>query len=295
MTETDHVGPTISTVGRHVRLADILLLAVVPAAVVAVFSLPLATREALVFEYARPSVRDAVTAPFVHFDEGHIAFNLFGYALVVAALYALTAATERYRQFRVVFISLLLTTPVLLSYLNLAIVRSGVTYGFSGVLMALYGYLPLVIAQHLDAELEVGRARTVGPLFFFVGLTLVTAQVLRAVLANPVTVTVRGTAVGVTWVLVATLCGLLVGLAFVLALYVLSVFESGDGRLSGSPDLPDRTGHFELAVLAGVFFLAVPFVTFPADPIVEGSVVNLYVHFLGYALGFVASYVYSVL
>jgi membrane associated rhomboid family serine protease len=260
------------------------LIAAVPVVLFAVFRLPLATRETLVFEYAAPSVRSAFTAPFVHFDGGHLLFNLLAYALV--------AASDRHTQFRIVFVSLLLACPAALSYLNLTIVRNGISFGFSGVLMALYGYLPLALAQHLQSELDLGRARRTGPLYFFVGLALVTLQTLRAVLNNPVSVTIRGVSVSVTWVLVATLSGLAVGVALVVVLYALSITDADDGNRRRLADAADAAGHFELAVLATVLFLVIPFTTFPVDPIVGGRVVNLFVHFLGYALGFIASYVF---
>jgi len=285
---------TLSTRGlilRRTRPVDLLLIAAVPVVLFAVFRLPPATREALIFEYAAPSIRSAFTAPFVHFDSGHLLFNLLGYALVVPTTYGLVAASDRHNQFRIVFVSLLLACPAALSYLNLTIVRSGVSFGFSGVLMALYGYLPLALAQHLQSELDLGRARTTGPLYFFVGLALVTLQTLRAVLNNPVSVTIRGVSVSVTWVLVATLSGLAVGVALVVLLYVLSITDTDGSRL-GLADAADAAGHFELAVLATVLFLVIPFTTFPVDPIVGGRVVNLFVHFLGYALGFIASYVF---
>lgn len=294
MTDKGNVGATGADTSRpsllgRIHLVDLLLIAAVPVVLLAVFRLPAGTREALVFEYTAPSVRTAFTAPFVHFDTGHLLFNIFAYALIVSNIYGLIAASGEYTQFRVVFLSLLVTAPALLSYLNLTIARGGISFGFSGVLMALYGYLPIVVAQHLQSGLGFGGVRRVGPLYFFVGLTLVTVQTLRAVLANPVRVTMRGDQVPVTWVLVASLSGLVVILLLVVMLYVLSLSEVDTESVfqSGS------AGHFEMAVLATVLFLIIPFTMFPADPIVGSSVLNLHVHLVGYALGFIASYVYA--
>ncbi|MFW6435622.1 MAG: hypothetical protein ACOCY1_04505, partial [Halovenus sp.] len=211
------------------------------------------------------------------------------------ALYALCLTADRGRQFRVVFLALLVSAPPLLSYLNLTIVRSGVTFGFSGVLMAYFGYLPLALAEHAQSRLGLGRSTVVAPLLFFAGLALVTIQLLRAVLANPVTVAVNGVPASVTWVLVATLAEVVVLLVLVLVFYSTSM-TGGPAHLRTSLRRAfDRKGHFELAVVALVLFVTIPFLTFPADPIAGGRVFNLYVHFVGYALGFIATYVYHTL
>ena len=291
----DHGDSLWPAIVRGITPLDALLLASVPLALVGVYLLPTATREALVFEYARPSIRTAFAAPFVHFDAAHLLFNLLAYALVVPLLYALSLTAGRRRQFRAVFVALLVSSPILLSYLNLTIVRDGVTFGFSGVLMAYYGYLPLVLAEHAESRLALGRTRTVAPLLFFVGLTLVTIQTLRAVLANPVTVAVDGTSASVTWVLAATLVELVVLLVVVLAFYSLYVADSRESLRDRLRQAVTREGHFELAVLGAVVFVGVPFLTFPVDPIAGERVFNLYVHFVGYALGFISTYVYHTL
>jgi hypothetical protein len=276
-------------------LADALLLVIVPAALIGVYALPVATREALVFRYVDPTIKTAFAAPFVHFEASHLLFNLLGYGLIVGMLYALSVASGHRGEFRIVFVSLLVVGPLVLSYLNLTIVRLGVTFGFSGVLMAFYGYLPLSIAEYLESRFQLGRSRTLAPLFFFIGLTLTTVQIFRAVLRNPVIVAVDGVPASVSWVLAATLAELLVALVLVVSLYSLSVAGEEWSLRERLGDAVQQTGHFEFGVIATVLFLAVPFATFPIDPIVGDRVFNLYVHFVGYSLGFIASYLYHVL
>lgn len=283
------------TLIQRASLIDGLLIVGIPAVIVGVYTLPAATRETLVFQYADPSIRTAFAAPFVHFDAAHLLFNLFGYALIVPTLYALSLTTGHRRQFRVVFVALVASTPILLSYLNLTIVRSGVTFGFSGVLMAYFGYLPLMLADHAEHRLGLGRTRTVAPLFFFVGLTLVTIQLLRAVLAHSVVVAVDGTPASVTWVLAATLAGVIVLLALVVTFYSTSVAGETTSLRDGLGRAVEQHGHFELAAVASTVLVTVPFLTFPVDPVTGGRVFNLYVHFVGYALGFIATYIDHVL
>jgi len=280
---------------RGFRPIDVLLIASVPVAILAVFALPPAIRETLVFQYSDPTIRTAFTAPFVHFDRGHLLVNLVGYSLVVPILYALSLDAGDDWEFRVVFVALLASAPILLSYLNLTIVRSGVTFGFSGVLMAYYGYLPLVVAKHAATRLSLGRPRTAAPLLFFFGLLLVTIQVLRAVVTNPVTVAVDGAPASVTWVLLATLAEVVVLLVLVIVLYAVYGTTSRE-RLGDSLRAAfERGGRADLSIVALLVFVAMPFVTFPADPIAGQRVFNLYVHFVGYALGFISTYVYHTL
>jgi len=267
----------------------------VPAVLVAVMWLPLSVRESLVFQYTQPTVRTAFASSFVHLGMDHLAVNLLGYALVVPIAYLLSVVTGVRRQFRVVFVSLTLSCPVLLAYLNLTIVRQSGSVGFSGLLLALYGYLPLLIARHLEAEFDIGPRQKTAPLLFFVGVTLISVLTLGAVLTFGVTVPDGAASVAVTDVLVKTLVGLIAALVLVIALYGVSLLDEDRSLRSKARDAASRQGHFELAVAATVLFLVLPLTTFPVDPVVNGRVLNLYVHLLGYAMGFISVYTMSVL
>jgi hypothetical protein len=289
-TDTGSESPA-HAVWDRTTATDLLLVLSVPAVLLAVASLPLGTRERFVFEYADPTLRSALFSTFVHLGPRHLAVNLVGYALVVPVAYCLSVATGRRGRFRVAFVALLVACPVVLSYLNLAIVRDGGSAGFSGVLLALYGYLPLAIGGHAERVLDIGVERTTAPLLFFIGLTVIALLTLSAVLTTPVAVTVGTVAVPVTQVLVATLVGLIAVLALVLVLYGVTVGSGGRSVRAALGQASKRTGQFELAVVATALFLAFPLATFPVDPVVTGRVVNLYVHLLGYALGFIGAYV----
>lgn len=270
---------------------DLVLLLAVPVVLVGVMALPRATRVTLAFEYVTPSPWTAFVSSFVHLSGSHLLINLIGYALVVPLAYVLSVVSGYRHRFWVVFVSLLVASPIVLSYLNLTIVRRTATVGFSGVLLALYGYLPVAMASYADERLDLDVQQTVAPLVFFVGVSLVTALTLAAVLTNPVSVPVRGTIVPVTVVLAGVLAQLLLALSLVVVLYTVSVgTEIEDSRPSVKAIL-DRPGDAELGILAIGVFLTIPFATFPVDPIVDGGVLNGYSHLVGYALGFVATYV----
>ena len=216
--------------------------------------------------------------------------NVVGYALVVPLACLLSVVNGQRRWFRVAFVTILSVCPMLLSYLNLAIVCVGGSAGFSGVLMALYGYLPLAIARHAESTFGARRERRTASLLFFVGLTLISVLTLGAVLTYGVIISCRGQTVPVTDVLVARLIGLIAALVLTVALYILSVAGGRLALWATVLDAASRQGHFELGVTAPVLFLALPLATCPVDPAVDGSVLNLYVHLLGYALGFMRAY-----
>jgi len=293
--EEEAAGGVFEPLRSPSTAADLLLIGAVPAVLLAVATLPLSVRRSLVFEYANPTLWTALVSSFVHVGPGHLTVNLVGYALVVPVAYLLSVVNGERWRFRVAFASLLVVCPVVLSYLNLTIVRSAGSAGFSGVLLALYGYLPLALATHVEAQFDIGRRRTTAPLLFFVGLTLITLLTLGAVLTYGVTVPDRGRTVAVGHVLIATLVGLLAALVLVLALYGVSVADEGVAWRRNLRAAAGEAGHFELAVVGTGLFLALPFATFPVDPVVGGRVLNLYVHLLGYALGFMATYVLAVL
>jgi len=293
--ETESAVGTVESLRKPSTAADLLLLAAVPAVLVAVATLPPSVRQSLVFEYGDPTLWTAVASSFVHISPGHLAVNLVGYALVVPVVYLLSVASGERRRFHVVFVSLLAVCPFVLSYLNLTIVRSAGAAGFSGVVLALYGYLPLALATHAETQFGVGRRRTTAPLLFFAGLTLIALLTLGAVLTYGVTVPYGGRTVAVGHVITATLVGLLAALALVLVLYGLSATDGSAAWRANLRAATAEAGHFELAVIATGLFLAFPFAAFPVDPVIGGRVLNLYVHLLGYSLGFIATYVLVVL
>ena len=275
-------------------LVDAGLILALPAVLLAVMLLPLPVRESLVFEYTEPTLRTAFASSFVHLGTEHLAVNLVGYALVVPIAYLLSVVTGTRRQFRVVFVSLTLTCPVLLAYLNLTIIRQSGSVGFSGLLLTLYGYLPLLIARHLEQQFDIGPQRQTAPLLFFLGVTVISVLTLGAVLTFGVTVPYGAATVPVTDVLVKTLIGLIAALVLILVLYSVSLLDEEFSFRQEVKMAVAKQGHFELAVAATVLFLVLPLATFPVDPVMNGRVLNLYVHLLGYAMGFISVYTLTV-
>ena len=256
---------------------DVLVLLSIPIALVAVFLVPVATLQSLAFEYTDPTLLTAFAAPFVHLGASHLAVNVLGYFLVVPVAYLLSVASGRRERFFVVFATFVLAFPVLLSYLNLAVLRPTASVGFSGVVMAFVGYLPLALADYLDERADVGPSETVAPILFFLGIALVAGLSVQSVQRDRATV-LLGTG---GLVLTAILSALL---------YWLSAPDHATDVYRKVRTTAGRAWSVELLGFASVVFVSFFFVAFPPEVANSGTVVNVYVHLLGYALGFISTY-----
>jgi hypothetical protein len=256
---------------------DVVALVWVPALLLVVYLLPAELRRSLAFEYMNPSLLTAFTSNFVHLDGGHLLVNVAVYTLVVPVLYALSATSGNRRQFYTVFVTFLLVFPFALSYLNLVVVRPAFAVGFSGVTMAFVGYLPFALAAHADANFDIGPASVIAPVLFFLSLALISVLSVRSV-AGSDPVVILGTR------------GLVLAALLSALLYALSAYDRGErfrAKLSAAVAAP---GYFDIVVVGLILLVALPFAAFPADPVTTAGVLNLYVHLLGYALGFIVTY-----
>lgn len=250
--------------GRTARfLLDGLLLALPTAVLVGVFLAPVTVRRSLVFEYGDPSLVTALTANYVHFSLGHLATNVLSYLLVVTLAYLLSTYGGFGDLFRAASVAFLVGLAPALSLLNLAVPRPGTAYGFSGVTMAFYGLLCFSLGRYAERRV-VGTRANLPQAVFLVAVALV------GVVVGP-SVPIR---TGVA--------------ALALSAATLHVV-SGDslGRGDWAAVLGDET-RGGLLVAGAVVVVASPAAAFPANPRFDGGVVNLYGHFLGFALGFIS-------
>jgi hypothetical protein len=267
---------------KQLRLSDVILVLAFPLLIGLGYSLPLGTRESLVFNYTNPTLLAAFVSAFIHFEFGHLMTNVGLYVLVVPILYILTALSGRQQQFRVFVFTAFFVFPVVLSYLNLAIPRPSVTYGASGVIMIFVGYLPLALSEYLDANFDIGPVSVFAPALFFASLVPISILSLQSVLLQNPTV-LLGTA------------GLVLATVLSAALYVLTVYEQTDDARTKIRLAMQATGYTDLILLSVLLLFIVPIIAFPANPQVDNGILNLYEHFLGYALGFMTPYIEDVM
>lgn len=262
----------------RVRAVDLLVLVAVPAALGAVFALPESTRRSLAFAYTDPTVRTAFTAHFVHLDVSHLAGNVAGYLLLAGVGYALAVLAGYRRFFMVALATFLLAFPFALSALNLAVPRNAIGFGFSGINMALAGLLPLLLGVYArDRFFPEASIRALPAVFFpLVGW--------MAVLALPVSSGgldgpgVAGLATGIAGVLLGVLYASSTG---------VRILESLRASARAAVSNP---GYGDLFAVGVALLVGYPIVGFPGDPTGSGSVVNLYVHLLGFCLAFIGPF-----
>ncbi|MFC7167214.1 hypothetical protein [Halospeciosus flavus] len=156
----------------------------------------------------------------------------------------------------------------MLSTADVLLGQPGVSYGFSGVAMAFFGFLGLSLFTFLAEHLE-GATLDHAPAVFFAGASLI------AVVALPSSR--RATTAGVAAALIA--------LGYAVSWYT-ALPVGALRRAFANP------GVVELPAFALCLFVATVFAGFPANPFRSGVVVNVYVHFVGYCTGFVLPFAY---
>jgi hypothetical protein len=258
-----------------VRAVDLLVLLAVPAVLLAAFSLPEATRRSLAFAYADPTLRSAFASHYVHLDAGHLAGNLAGYGLLAGVGYPVAVLGGSRRLFLTALATFLLAFPFALSALNLAVPRDAIGFGFSGINMALAGLLPLLLGTYARERFAPEASLRALPAVFFALVGWI------ALLALPVSTTglgLAGLATGVAGALLAVLYASSAGIA------VREAVREGVRAVASRP------GEGDLFAVGAVIVVGYPLVGFPSDPTGAGSVVNLYVHLLGFCLAFIGSF-----
>ena len=268
--------PFSAALRRLISLREIAVLAVFPLVLVGTALLPAETKRTLVFAYTDPTVITAYASHFVHFRVDHLLANLLGYLLVVPTTYLLSTFADRRRLFWTMFATVLLAGPFVLSGLNLAIPRDAIGYGSSGVIMAFFGILPVALYNYVRPFFVSDlRVRDL-PVLFFLVVGIISGIVLPRSDAT---------------MAIAVVSGLL---AVGYGGFILVRERRARNRL-GSPPRPVRPfGYVELPLVGGVLLVGYPLVGFPSELVAANRVVNLYVHFLGFAIAFVAAYVGEV-
>ena len=85
----------VDELSARARVVDLLALCVPPSALVAVFTLPRATRRSLAFAYTDPTLLSAFTAHYVHLGADHLLGNLAGLLVFVAIVLTAVALVRR--------------------------------------------------------------------------------------------------------------------------------------------------------------------------------------------------------
>lgn len=221
----------------------------------------------MAFEYGDPTIATAYTAHFVHLTPSHLGSNLVAFLFVSGAIVIILSRVGDHWLLVGYLTTLAVVLPVALSFLNLAIPRNGVTYGFSGINMALAGFLPVAITRYLERKLRhrIDTSLLLASFFLSVGYVGVVAVPLSTV----------SVALATNSVMFGTIFAIQFGRSLS-GTYLWSVTRS---------DLTDAT--LVNAVIVWIVLLSMGFPEIDAGG--EG-VTNLFLHFVGYTLGFTTAY-----
>lgn len=264
------VSDPIPTRIRPVWLLDGVVITIPVVAVLGVYGIPSATKRGMVFVYRDPTLLGAYTANFVHFSIPHLLANLLGYLLVGVTAYGACLLARRRQSFLTAFVGFILLYPLGLSYANVVLGRSGIGYGFSGVVMSFVGFLPLALGWLIRQQYRSGAPIGLARLLFLSGLVVISFR--------------AGS--GPDWLPIAQVA---TGVAF--ASVLVTLVRSRDRiQTLAEPGLQPT----QLLIVLGVI-LVIGLTYGAVSPANQASrVPNLRVHLIGYVMGFIGPWFVSV-
>lgn len=120
----------------------------------------------------------AFTANYVHFGGRHLFDNVLNYWVTLFAIYPLVAIAGWDRQFRLSMVSYLLAAPFGIAVVTLAVLNPTTeqfVVGFSGIVAALLGFLPVVLAAAASEQTDgaIDPAWAIVPVLLSVALVFV--------------------------------------------------------------------------------------------------------------------------
>ncbi len=120
----------------------------------------------------------AFTANYVHFGGRHLLDNLLNYWVTLFAIYPLVTIAGWDRQFRLSVVAYLLAAPFGIAVVTLAVLNpesEQFVVGFSGIVAALLGFLPVVLAAAASERTDgaIDPAWAIVPVLFSVALVFV--------------------------------------------------------------------------------------------------------------------------
>lgn len=272
-TATETVGSD-SQLEELVRPVDVAFLLAVPCTLLAIFLLPKSVQEGLALSYAQPTAFTMYASHFVHLQASSLLANLLVFLLVVSPALLASIRSGRRRRFYVVAFTILLAFPFVLSSLNMLFPRPRIGTGFSGINFAFVGYLPHALADRIEADrpATTRTARTFLPAVFFVGTAVIVLRMSAPLGVTPHTGSWL-TAIGAGSVLAVGTC-------------VRPVVRRPRPRTRSlvetvPPLVPFGSVLFVLVIVAG----------FPSSGYGGRVIINVFLHFLGYSLGYLVPYV----
>lgn len=221
-----------------------------------------------------PTVLSMLGSNFFHTDLSHLLSNLIMYLVLMVCVFTFDALTNR-KMLYVNMLLLFVVLPLVASCANvLGLSFIGVNlacYGFSAVVAGLFGYLAFSLLHYIKDYHGVVFQRSIFQLLWFIlyiNLALISV--------------IYGFYLG------AVVLGVLIGLSFYYTYKDLGkIFQLGKTV---------RSRVHRVLILLSLFFCisTVAQALFPEQVVVDGMVVNILAHYVGYMVGFFVPAVVSV-
>jgi membrane associated rhomboid family serine protease len=228
------------------------------------------TRLAFALDYTNPALMTVYTAHFVHVHWVHLLSNIGAYLVIVPTAYVLSILTQRRRHFLWNFVLIFGLGPFVISGVLLFVNSHGIVLGFSGLVLAFYGYTSLIVVGYVASRLTTALHLDHAPLIFF-------TQIAVIMFIIPESTAHRSFAIG----------GSILFVAFYFVWTMWSLLNASKSLFN-----PERShaGYIEFAVFAfliGNFFL---FQSFSGGQSGETGVA-ISGHIVGFVGGFILGYV----
>lgn len=259
----------VREVREEVNITDILLMASIPLVLTLVFLLPDGVQTGLMLDYQNPTAITLFTAAYVHWGFTHFAANVTSYGFLVVPIYLLCLLAGERRLFWYVFLGFVLVFPFAIASVTLTATNPNTGAGFSGIVSAFFGFLPLSLFLFLQSRIS----DSIRP-YHAVVLFLVTAGHITFIYSGFASLTIG----------IFLVTGLL-------ARYYVSQIGVEELR-NAFEELADAQPYLQLVLVSTLLFLLFPTVMFPETLVRDGAATNIIAHYAGFSLGFFCPYLY---
>lgn len=255
-------------------LAGIVYFAVIPLVLVVVFVYSDVLKDSLSLYPDAPTVLSLLGSNFLHTDLFHLLSNLILYLVLLVFVFSFDALTN-YKMLYVNMLLLFVVLPLVASIANVAgfffIGVNLACYGFSAVVAGLFGYLAFSLLHYIREYHMVRFERSIFQLLWFI--LYINLALISLIYGYYLGVVVLGVLIGLSLYYTYTDLG--------------KIFELGKTV---------RSRFHRVLILMGLFFClsTVTQTLFPERVVVDGMVVNILAHYVGYMVGFFVPAVVSV-
>ncbi len=258
-----------------------LLVVVIPAMLTLLFLLPSSIKNELTLYHGSPNAVSFYTTHFIHESFYHFSSNLVFYLMFIIPIYLLCQLADQRKKFYLMLASIFFVLPFLLSIVTLLVpaseslfsIPTSKSLGFSGIVSALFGFLPYSTLSYFKKSL--GQKTGIFNLLMMAFFLLLGSALLTY--PEPLTLS-RISFLILVW-------GLLFG-------YSIRILRDASLKayFSSVIDKISKNRIFRGGFLA--LYLLGLIAVFPEELRIGKDMVGVHIHLIGFAFGFLISYIF---